>query len=347
MRRYLITAFSVISLVFLSGCSSVSTGGAKSGSIWKSGDSGKTWEVKNQTGDQKTLPAVDILSIVFSPTDKNKILFGTVAHGIIKTDDGGESFESTSFTTGKVYGLLIDPRDENIIYASSIVGKRGKIWKSTDGGKNWKEIYTVPANGPLIVSMLIDRNNSRIVYASTSDRQMIKTADGGETWRSLLTGIGPAVKLAMDRTDSNLIYFMTHDGKIYRSKDAGTTFEDITKKITGNPALRGNIGVMEVDPSFDKGIYLAGQMGVIRSRDGGETWEKIVTLNNPQNFPITALAVNLTNAQEIIVAVAQATYRTVDGGQTWATYQFNYPKAIKFLKYSPLEPGTVFLGFKK
>jgi photosystem II stability/assembly factor-like uncharacterized protein len=348
MKKCLITALLTISLAVLSGCSSIpGATSLNSGSIWRSDDNGKTWEVKNQTGAKGILPAVDVLSIAFSPTDGNKILFGTRSNGIIKTDDGGESFESFNWQSEKVYGLLIDPNDENIIYASGVLQKRGKIFKSLDYGKTWKEIYTGAANGPLIIAMALDKNNSQIVYASASDKQIIKTTDGGETWRSLSTGTGPVVKIAMDKNNTSLLYLLTLDGKIFKSNNAGESFDDITKKVSTTQGMNTGFNFLEIDPILGNGIYLGGKAGILRSGDAGETWGKIETLPNPNNFPVTALAVNPANGQEIIAAVAQATYRSVDGGRTWATYQFSYPKSINFLKYSPLNTSTIFLTFKK
>lgn len=350
MKKYIVTALSIIFIVFLSGCSlknPISTGGASnSGSIWKSIDGGKTWEIKNKTGEKTILPAVDVLSIAISPTNSNKVLFGTRENGIILTKDGGENLETTNFTSGKVYGLEINPGDENIVYASGVWQGRGKIFKSLDFGQNWKEIYTSAADGPLVVSIAIDTNNSKIIYASTSDNQIIKTTDAGETWKNVFTGQSPVIRVAIDRNNSNLIYFIT-TGAIERSKNGGADFEDISKAALDKETGNRDFSLIAADPYNGNWVYAAGGMGILRSKNSGDTWEKVNILNNPQNFPVKAVSINPANSREIIYGASQAVYKSTDEGANWSTFQLESSKSIKALRYSTVDPSIIYLGLSK
>jgi len=352
MKKCLIIALAIISLATFSGCSLKnpisSTGTSSSGSIWKSSDGGKNWEFKNKTGEKTTLPAVDVLSIAISPTDSNKVMFGTRENGIILTKDGGENLEATSFTSGKVYGLEINPGDENIVYASGVWQGRGKIFKSQDFGKNWKEIYTSAADGPLVISLTIDRNNPQIIYASTSDNQIIKTTNAGETWKNIFTGQNPVLKVAIDKSNSNLIYFIT-TAAIERSKDGGADFEDLSKLAADvdKEASNRDFSVVVTDPYNGNWVYAGGGMGILRSKNSGDTWEKVTILNNPQNFPVKALSISPANSKEIIYGASQAAYKSADEGINWSTSQFESSKSVKVVRYSTADPSVVYLGLSK
>ena len=289
---------------------------------------------------------MDVLSIAISPTDPNKVLFGTRENGIIFTKDGGENLETTNFTSGKVYGLEINPRDENVVYASGVWQGRGKIFKSQDFGKNWKEIYTSAANGPLVVSITIDTNNPNIIYASTSDNQIIKTNNEGEAWKNIFTGQNPVLKVAIDKSNSSLIYFVT-TGAIERSKNGGADFEDISKQAIDKETGNRDFSVVVTDPYNGSWVYAAGGMGILRSKNSGDTWEKVNILNNPQNFPVKAVSINPANSREIIYGASQAAYKSADEGTNWSTFQFESSKSVKVLRHSTVDPNVIYLGLSK
>jgi photosystem II stability/assembly factor-like uncharacterized protein len=158
---------------------------------------------------------------------------------------------------------------------------------------------------------------------------------------------GPAVKIALDYQDNDLLYFNTVEGHIFRSRDGGKTFEDISRKLTIAGNMNSGARFLETDPSNRNWIYVGGKMGLALSRDAGETWEKIKTLNNPENFPVSALAINPRNSQEFIYGSAQATYKTQDGGMTWTTAQFNTKKTINLIRYDGQDTQNIFIGLSK
>lgn len=348
----------IIGALFLSGCSLTSSNPGNTadsnnasrsvvnpnGNIWKSRDGGKTWEVKNKGAAGINFSKIDVLSIAFDPTNENNVLVGTRGGGILKTEDGGESWRFLNFQPEKVYGLVTDPSNGQVVYASGVWKGRGKIYKSLDQGNMWEEIYTMPSDGPLILTIVVDRKNPRAIYASTSDNQIIRSGDGGSTWKSIFNAPSTMFRVAIDRSDSNLIYTSVFDGGLFRSKDGGQTFEDISSKTSSISG--GSLGVrdLEADPAQNNWVYATGTMGIIRSKDAGETWEKLPTLNNPRNFPSRTLSVNPNNAQELVYGAVRATYKSVDGGNNWATFQLDTTPIINIIRHNPVNPSMVYMG---
>jgi photosystem II stability/assembly factor-like uncharacterized protein len=350
MRKYIVAIILPVILV-LSGCSLgeslVTSSLATTGSFWKSADGGKIWQVKNKLSEKTTIPEADILSIVVNPKDSANILFGTAQNGIYKTTDGGENWEAVNFQSGKVYGLAMDPRDPQTIYASGVWQKRGKIFKSADQGINWKEIYTSVSDGTLVISMAMSNKNPDVLYITTSDNQIMQTLDGGYSWKNLFLASSPVVKIALDFQDENLMYFNTASGEVFRSRDGGKTIEGLSQKFLSVWNMGNNSRFVETDPRNRNWVYAGGKMGIALSKDSGETWEKINILNNPENFPVSALAINPYNSQEFIYGSAQASFKTVDGGKTWTTAQFNTAKTINLIRYDWQNTQNVFIGLSK
>lgn len=358
MRKYLFLSILILLPLILAGCSLVpantgTTSGPvdqtkSTGSFWQSFNGGKVWIDKSVGAAQRIdTSGVDILSLAVDPYDANTAYAGTRGAGILKTEDGGQNWQYLPFQSERVYGLDIDPLDSKIIYASGVWQKRGKIFKSRDSGKTWGEIYTSPSAGPLIIALQIDKKNSNITYAATSDNQVMKTTDGGGSWKNIFASPGPVTKIAIDKANSNLIYFATPGRGVFKSVDGGKKIEDISKDFTKLLLGSQDINVLETDPQNTNWVYVAGAMGILRSKDAGKTWEKIEVLNNPASFPVKALAINPKNSSEIIYGAAQAVYKSIDGGANWATTQFETAKSINILKYSIADISRLYLGLSK
>jgi photosystem II stability/assembly factor-like uncharacterized protein len=353
-KGVVLVSFFLFSLV-LSGCSLTSknttTGTVEqytfSKSIWISKDSGKTWKESNVTLTKPRLTDINPLNLVFDPQDQNVAYVGLRSGGIMKTTNRGDNWEFLTFKTDKVYGLAINQTDPKTIYASTVVKNRGKIFKNSNFGANdaWTEIYTAATNGPLTIQLVIDKKNPNTIYVATSDNQVIKSVDGGVSWRNIFEAPSPVVKISLDVKDSRLVYLLTKSGEVFFSSNGGDKFESLTKKITATGLFGSGFNVIETDPTHGKWIYLAGKTGIIRSKDAGDSWEAIVTLNNPDNSPVGAVAINPRNSDEIIYGAQQATYRSIDGGKNWSTSQFDLPKAVNILEYNPLDPSIVYAGF--
>ncbi len=355
MKRSLTVLMGGFALLILTGCSltpAVSTPTdsqqyASSKSIWISKDGGKTWADSSKAINEPTVADINPLNFVFDPKDGNIIYAGLHAGGIMKTANGGESWEFLSFKTDKVYGLALDPNDSKTIYASTTIGDRGKIFKNSDSGigGSWNEIYTAATSGPLVVYLTIDKRNANIIYMATSDNQVAKSTDGGNSWRSIFQSKAPIIKISLDAKNSSLIYLLTKSGEVFSSSNKGDSFESLSAKINKTGFAATSFSVIEADPSNANRVYLAGKTGIIRSKDAGQNWEKVVTLNNPQNSPIGALAINPINSKEIIYGASQAAYKSIDEGKTWTTSQFDSAKTISILEYNPVDPGIIYAGF--
>ncbi|MEI6587564.1 MAG: hypothetical protein WCO05_01295 [Candidatus Moraniibacteriota bacterium] len=356
MKKGAIRLICSLFVLVLTGCSlpsgSPAPGTAKkyvfSKSISISKDGGRIWVDSISASNKPRVSDINPLSLVFDPGNENIAYVGLLSGGIMKTSNGGEAWEFLALNTEKIYGLAIDPTDSKIVYASTVVKGRGKIFKNAASGAadSWKEIYTAASNGPLVIYLAIDRRNANTLYVSTSDNQVVKTVDGGESWRSIFQPKSPVTKIALDSKNSNLIYLLTKNGDVFSSSNGGDEFKSVSVKIATTGQTGSGFSVVESDPSNTSWVYLAGNIGIIRSKDAGANWEVLVTLNNPKNSPVGALAINPQNSREIIYGASQATYKSIDDGKTWSTSQFDLPKAVNILEYNPLNPNIVYAGFR-
>lgn len=348
MKKFALVAIFLITPFILSGCSIESLDGNASeekanpnNALWTSIDGGKNW-INNSKATGANIAGLDVVSMVVNPYDGNNVFVGTLKNGIFTTADGGENWKNLPFRPIKVYGLALDPIDSRIIYASGILNKRGKIFKSVDGGTAWTEIYTTAAEGPLISALAIDRKNPKIIYAATSEKQLLKTEDGGVSWRNIFTANSPLIKIVFDKENTSLFYAMSLAGDVLRSKDAGANVEHLKTISMGNSG-NSSFNALEIDRGI---VYVGGRNGIHLSRNAGDNWDEIKTLNDSATYPVRAIAINPTNPREMIYGAAQASYRSLDGGNTWETFQFDLGRNVNVIEYSN-DAAKLYLGFRK
>lgn len=250
-----------------------------------------------------------ITDIEMHPTN-NKIIFtGTAGGGVWKSNDGGASFNSVFDDHIQSIGCVaIDPSkpDQNIwvgtgeTWTRNSVSMGDGIYKSTDGGQNWKNMGLPKSDR--IASIIIDPKNSDVVWVAvlgalwgdSDERGIYKTTDGGTTWNKVLfvdnkTGCSD---LIMDPKNSNIMYasfwefrrtgwsFSSGGTKsaLYKTTDGGKTWNKIHN---GFPA--GQLGriAIAVAPSNSNILYSvletekAELNGLYRSEDAGATWKHL------------------------------------------------------------------------
>src|SRR4029079_4433993 len=149
--------------------------------------------------------------------------------GIYKSTDGGKTYTNIGLKASKhINRIVIDPRNNDVVWVAATGplfgsgGERG-IFKTTDGGKTWKQTLKVDDDTGAN-DLVIDPTNDRILYASTYQRRRTaccmngggpgsgiwKSTDAGETWTRLKTGLpeGSLGRIGLDlyRKRPNILY---------------------------------------------------------------------------------------------------------------------------------------------
>jgi photosystem II stability/assembly factor-like uncharacterized protein len=326
--------------------------GTAGGGAWKTEDSGNTWYSISDGYFGGSIGAVAV-----SESDPNIIYIGegeqtlrgnvSSGNGLWKSLDAGKSWNFIGLEgTEHISRIRIHPKNPNIVYVAAI----GNLWKpnenrgvfrSTDGGETWDKIlYESDKAGA--GDLIIDPNNSRIIYASTwemkrngfrmdsggNDSKLFKSFDGGNSWINITSNSGlPAgpwgiVGIAVSPVDSNRIWTIIEaaNGGVFRSDDAGLTW----KKVNENRALRQRAWyysrIYADSQNKDKVYVMNVSYGV--STDGGKSF----TLKNAPHGDHHDLWIDPNNNNRMIIADDGGAQISNDGGNNWTTY-YNQPTA--------------------
>lgn len=342
-----------IAMLTLSGCSFPGSGSSTSdvsmGAFLKSTDGGETFSPKVKIDDKTSIASYDILSLAFGAEDTRTMFIGTMNNGIFTTTDGAENWKQLNYPPVKVYGLVTDTKNLQRIFATGEYQGRGKIYRSDNAGQDWKEIYTEPQDGTIVTALAESRGEGAL-YAGTSAGVVIKSVDGGETWRNIsvgsdIFGQSPILSIATGTQAGGTVYFVAKGRGIFLTTDGGQTMTDLREPMR-EVLAGGTVYSLAVDPSRPGVVYVGTDRGLLRGDNNGRTWTALNVIESSKKYQVRAVAVNPKNSNEIMYSSAMAVYKSVDGGNSWSTYQLTGEKAVSILSYDSFDPSTVYLGLR-
>ncbi len=351
MRKVLFLTGLFGSVFFLSGCGSTNTVSQPSvenpilkATVLKTIDSGVKWETKIKIDDKKSIASINVLRVAIDPFDDSTVYLGSEKNGIFVTKDGADTWSQIKFPE-KVYGIVLDHSVKGVIYASGSYKGRAKIFKKSEEDNEWNEIYTEPSENSVISVLAMDKFNSNVIYAGTSEGVILKTKDGGKTWNNLHKADAPVTSIDFDSSDSNIVYFGIFQRALLKSVNGGEKIEDITGKIESED---GNKSVFSVvaDPSLAGVIYVGLENGISKSVNFGENWTNLNTIGSSRNFPVRALAINPKNSKEIMYVAGKAIYKSIDNGEQWSTFQLDATKEVSQVVYNKNIPSIIYAGLR-
>jgi hypothetical protein len=164
-----------------------------------------------------------VMSIAVNPKNKFEYYVGVASGGVWKTVNDGTTWTPVFDGEGSysIGWVALDPNDASVVWVGSgesnsqrSVSYGDGIYRSDDGGKNWQNLGLKKSEH--IGRVVVDPRDSKVVYiaaegplwAAGGDRGLYKTADGGKTWKAVLTlseNTGVA-DVAMDPSNPDILY---------------------------------------------------------------------------------------------------------------------------------------------
>lgn len=326
------------------------------GGFFVSLNQGTTWKKTGSLAtDGTSLNRLNILEIKSNPKDSRILYAETLGGGVLKSVDGGEVWYSLQDKNkvldlrANVYALAADPNfpnyDKDIpdkFYLAVYQNKSGKVLKTEDGGVSFKEVYiTSRANYP-VFDVALDPRNENIVWVATGEGNLLKSPDGGATWK-LVQEFGKAINyFLINPNNPSLMLVTTFSGSIFTSQDSGTTWTDDTIGINFFKNARFIEKVL-YNPA-DGGVYLASKFGLIKSYDFGINWQAMDVVTANDILPVTDVAFGGRGSQNIYVSASNFIYSSKDGGKFWQIRKLGVAKQIRTLWVDPKNPNKIIAG---
>src|SRR2546428_4853897 len=345
---------------------------SKKGALFRSDDGGKTWNREDASRFVIWRPFY-FGNLTVDPKDENKVFKPDLF--LLLSVNGGRSFSAVSQAAhGDCHDVWIDPSNSNIVYA----GDDGGLWRSEDGGTRWKHQINLPVSQFYHVS--VDNDDPYHVYGGLQDNSSWvgdSSYPGGVSysrWENMFGGDG--FWMFPDSADSAYIYAEAQGGEIGRVNrftHEGRSIQPLPEY--GEKKLHFNWNTpIHMSPNEKGTIYIGAQF-LFRSRDHGQSWERIspdLSTNDPEkqkqeesggvtidnsaaemHTTIYSISESPKNGQMICVGTDDGNVQlTRDGGQTWTNLIGSVSGVgkspwVSWVEASRFDEGTAYAAFDR
>jgi photosystem II stability/assembly factor-like uncharacterized protein len=249
--------------------------------LYRSDDGGKTWQMRDRSQAMIWRPFY-FANLIVDPTDENKVY--KPDGGLVMSTDGGMSFSSIgNGAHGDFHDVWIDPTSTDRL----ITVDDGGVWYSYDGGNKWWKGDNLPISQFYHVS--VDMNRPYRVYGGLQDNSSWvgeSEYPGGITnsrWENMFGGDG--FWMFADPSDPDYLYAEAQGGEIGRvNRKTHETRPIKPLPLYQEQKLHFNWNTPIHMSEANKGTIYIGAQFLFRSRDHGETWDRIspdLTTNDP------------------------------------------------------------------
>lgn len=285
----------------------------------------QSWEVLNP------FPTFNFIYSLSFPSPDTGFIVGENST-VMRTLDGGISWEKIEFPVEDVYIRFVDFRDNN----HGIVVAWSHIFMTSDGGETWN--YTQKQlTSDFVAAHFIDDSTGWI--AGTYNK-MLKTSDGGANWDRLYP---PALNMkALEFATAEIGYYagnVDHSGglpKLYKTLDGGENWD--TVNLPENLRVLADMSVITPEKLWIASYYLmpnqdstAAVFKTFYSDDSGNSWTEVEIGSSDGSY---IEKMTFLNENDGFVMTYKRMYVTGDGGQTWENYEIEDVPLGRFMDFS-------------
>jgi len=318
--------------------------GGTGGGVWKTTDGGNAWQPVSD-GFFKT---GSVGSIAVADTDPNVVyvgmgeqaIRGNASHGdgVYKSLDGGKTWKHLGLTETRQIGRVrVHPRNADIVFVCALGHMSGPnaergIYKSVDGGANWKQVFT-RGDEAGCVDLILEPGNPNVLYAGFwqalrspysfisggPGSGLFKSVDGGETWKEVgrnpggPKGLQGKIGVTVSPVNPERVWAIieAEDGGVFRSDNGGATWT----RVNEQRMLRQRAWYYSriyADPKLLDRVYVL-NVGFHRSDDGGRTFVPVATPHGDNHD----LWIAPDNSSRMVQSNDGGANVSVDGGASW------------------------------
>jgi photosystem II stability/assembly factor-like uncharacterized protein len=256
--------------------------------IYKTEDAGATWKNMGlKESRQIGMIAIDPRNTDVVYVAAEGSIWGPGGdRGLYKTSDGGKTWNKVlniSENTG-VNNVVLDPRDPDIVYATSEQRRRhvytkigggpeSAVYKSKDAGKTWDKIMKgLPSVDIGGMGLAISPLNPDVLYiimeAADEASGFYRTVNRGVSWEKMSSYASSGQyfnEIYCDPKNVDKVYSLETVSKV--TNDAGKTWANM-----GNNQRHVDDHALWIDPSDTKHFYIGGDGGIYETYDEGKNY---------------------------------------------------------------------------
>ena len=289
-------------------------------------------------------PGGDVRSLVVDPNNPDRFYLGTLDAQIYTSADAGKSWEMLyNFNKPKLFvdHIIVDPRDSKTLYVATHRHKdAGGFFKSTDGGRKWRE--SPELKNEALHSLTQADSNPNVLIAGTFNG-IFRSDNSGDSWTQLptynTTGLVHVESLAIDPRTANTIYAGTWYLP-YKTTDGGQTWKSIKNGIIDD----SDIFAINIDPHDPNHIIASACSGIYETNSAGDSWTKVQGIPS-QSRRTRAIVQHPSISGLVFAGTTEGFWRSDRGGKadSWMVTTSRQLE-VNSIAVHPSRPQTVYIG---
>ncbi|HMO39378.1 MAG TPA: glycosyl hydrolase [Saprospiraceae bacterium] len=344
-----------------------------SGGLWKTVNNGHSF---TPLFDQEMAMTIGDIAVDWA---RNTIWVGTgevnssrssyAGTGIFKSTNGGKTWQHLGLGESHHIGrIILHPTNPDIAWVAVLghlysPNKERGVYKTTDGGKTWKQTLFVNENAGA-VDLIMEPSNPRVLYAAAWERErrawnfveggqgtgIYKSTDGGDTWK-LLTNASSGfpqgelvgrIGLSAYKGKGQTVLYAAVDNYNLRPK-ADPDPDVVTREMLREMSTEDFLKL----PKYQVAEYLQSN-GFPRTYSA----DKVIDMVKKNEIKPVALVEYVEDANSILLSstvIGLEIYKSTDGGKTWAKTHKDLLDAYSSYGYyfgmvhvSPVNPNKVY-----
>lgn len=244
--------------------------------------------------------------------------------------DGSNTFQKVfAATSNTVFAIGTEP-----------VNAEYFILRTNDAGTTWDSI---PLNTPsdtfqLSEVFFLDKDNGFIGGRKNNKQVLMKTTDNGNTWIDITPNLSSGNFIASVNFTDAQNGFATDGTNFYKTINGGTVW--ITETLSFN--IR-DLSFVNMSNGFASGTDLFGNGVVMKTSDGGQSWNTLLSIYDPFLFVNSFGKLDFVNPDICFTSLENTNkiYRTKDGGNSWDTIVVDSVWGIQDFDFASADSGHI------
>jgi photosystem II stability/assembly factor-like uncharacterized protein len=297
-----------------------------------------------------------VSSFAIDPQQPKHLLLGAAGGGIWESADTGATWQprADQMPSLAIGAIAFDPKTPKKVYAGSGEGNfyynlGAGVYKSTDGGTTWAVLAAAPFVGVGFYHLIVDPQNTAVLYAATTNG-FYRSTNGGGSW-TLKRG-GTCWDISVHPGGGSVEMLVTFADGLFASSDAGNSFTAVALPSAPTSSwARLAVDRVTTKPDVAYAFGAAGGNAYLWRRTG-TTWTTISslpTLNVSQAWYDWYVAATPNNAGQIYLGAIETLRGNLSGSAwTWTNITTQGSKSIHpdqhCLTFSPNNSNIIYAG---
>jgi photosystem II stability/assembly factor-like uncharacterized protein len=286
----------------------------------------------------------DIECVAAAPATPGRVFVGTVASGLVRSTDGGDTWERVGGFEDRVTAVTVGPQDPGTVWAGT---EPSAVYRSRDGGDTWErrggltdlpsaDQWSFPPRPHThhVRWLAVNPHDPAHVYVAIEAGAFVRSVDGGVTWEPHPEGARRDTHtLATHAGAPCRVYAAAGDGYA-ESPDCGATWTH-----PENGLDHGYVWGLAVDTGDPDTVVVSAASGAWRAhsperaesyvyRRAGGTWE-VAMAGLPDAEGSVRAVFSAGEAGEFYALTNRGLFRSGDGARSWARLDVEWPRTYE------------------